>query len=175
MARGKYAKATPKRKRHVALLLCIAVLFTFAVSSTLAYIVTSTSSVHNQFLPASVTFTVDDNYRVTNTGNVNAYVRAAVVANWVDTQGNILTSGPADASSYLSFDTGWSESDGFYYYNSAITPTGDTSQTSPLVRVGNVPAGYELRVDVMVEIIQTAGMGAGSAQSAWAIASGNNS
>ena len=67
---------------------------------------------------------------VHNTGTTNAFIRAAVIANWVTIKdGNAIIVAPlntATAAGQCSFSgigTGWSlGSDGFYYYNKVIEP-----------------------------------------------------
>ena len=178
MSRGKYRRVTPKRHKQPILLLCLVALLVFAAGGTLAYLVVHTPSVENQFVPVKVKCSVGDDYTVTNTGDINAYVRAAVVVNWTDADGNIVHTAPAGASYTLSCNTtgGWSEDGSFYYYSNVVTPTGDTRVSAPVVTVtSNIPESYKLRVDVIAEAIQADGMGATSARQAWQIAASNNS
>ena len=174
MARGKYRRVPPKRHKRAALLLCLVALFVFAAGGTLAYLAVSTSSVENQFVPVEVKCSVGDDYKVTNTGDIDAYVRAAVVVNWTDADGNIVHTAPAGGSYSLSCNSAWNESGGFYYYGKVVTPTGDTKTTTPIVTISStIPTGYKLRVDVIAEAIQAEGIGAESAQAAWQIAAGS--
>ena len=66
------------------------------------------------------------NVTVKNTGTSNAYVRAAVIANWVDENGIIV----APCEPTFTPGTNWIEgSDGFYYYKNIILG-------------GHIPANY---------------------------------
>lgn len=174
MARGKYervAKHKNKQKRAILLLLSIAMSLTLAVGGTLAYIVTASGEVENRFEPGRVTSLVETDGKITNTGNVDAYIRAAVVVNWMDKDGNVYGIKP-DYS--ISVNSGWQASDGFYYYTAVVPASGTTSNAPVTVSVeGNAPSGdYELSIEILAEAIQADGMGAGSAQEAWAKAKG---
>ena len=75
---------------------CVCVL---AVSAgiTAAYFISTTETLVNEFDPSKVTCevveTFDGNVKkdvaIRNTGNVNAYIRASVLINWVDEQNSI--------------------------------------------------------------------------------------
>ena len=159
MARGKYervVKHRKKRKKVVSLLLSIALLLTLATGGTLAYIVTKSAMAQNQFVAGYVTSSVNNNGTVTNNGNVDAYIRAAVVVNWMDNDGNVYGIKP-DCS--VTTNTGWTEVDGFYYYTSPV-PSGNATTTAPAT-VGDPDAApssdYSLSIEIVAEAIQAEG------------------
>ena len=133
-------KRVMKTKKPVALV-AILVLLCCAVAGTVAYLVTSTGPVPNTFTPASVTTevveefngTTKSNVRIKNTGNIDAYIRVAVVANWIDKDGNVYGGAtPVAGKDYtLTPKTGENEnwfqgSDGYYYCKTAIESGSET-------------------------------------------------
>ena len=159
-------------KKTIALAVSIVLLLTLTVGGTLAYVVKQSATVRNLFQRSFVTSQVNENNCITNTGNVDAYIRAAVVVNFKTEDGSIYAIGPVEGPDYLlSPDENWTPSDGFYYYNGIVTP-GTSTQTAPAT-VTNL-SGKELWVEVVAEAIQAGGMGANSASAAWAAANAGN-
>ena len=147
-------------KKAVAFLVLTLVLAVAAVGSTLAYIIVKTNSLENQFTPPNVDIViVGDGIENTgdvieNTGDVPVYVRAAIVMNWVDENGNILSTAPVLDD--MTFNEGWVRgSDGFYYYTSALHPNEEANELIKNAKAPtNVPAGYKLRIQVLASAIQ---------------------
>ena len=96
---------------------------------------------------------------VVNTSNIDAYIRATVVINWVDDKGNIAAQKPEAGKDYtISYasNTGWwPGDDGFYYYSSPVAPwkttddkdlTGILINSCQLAEGAQVPDGYSLSV-----------------------------
>lgn len=120
------------------------------------------------FVPAVVSSTANEDYTVMNTGTVSAYVRAAVVLNWVNEEGDVAF-GEVPAVTY---GTDWEEIDGYVYYKGVLAK-GDT--TAPVIQtVSDMPApdGYTLQITVLTEAIQTEP--AGAVQNAWDMAYNND-
>ena len=159
MARGKYERVVKHRKKQkkvVSLLLSIALLLTLATGGTLAYIVTKSAMAQNQFVAGYVTSSVNNNGTVTNNGNVDAYIRAAVVVNWMDGSGNVYGIKPDYT---LTVNSGWVENGGFYYYTSAVAPDATTEAAPVTVTVnGTAPSSaYSLCIQIVAEAIQAGG------------------
>ena len=158
MAKGKYEKVLPrKQNRKAVLLLCLVLLLSVTVVGTLAYVIASTGSLQNLFVPSNIICTVDENGLVTNEGNVDAYIRAAVVVNWMDEAGNVYGIRP---NYTLTINNGWQEIGGFYYYTVPVASNAKT-QTAPVtVSVnGSAPASdYSLSIEVVAEAIQAQGV-----------------
>ena len=124
---------------------------------------------YHRLSPAHVTCTVNttgDVFSVTNTSDIDAYIRAAIVVNWVNREtGNVVGSVPAEYSYSLGIiesNEGWiSKSDGFYYYQPIVKPSGAKATTAPLITEITVtkdnPATYDLLVEVVAEAIQADG------------------
>ncbi|MBQ1955933.1 MAG: hypothetical protein II350_09390 [Clostridia bacterium] len=161
-----------KRKRLLLLTLSIALLLGVAGGATFAYLISNGGSVENSFLPGEVLCSVDDNFAVTNDGNVDAYIRAAVVVNWgnaagdingfapvqqiIDDQNSVVTSGDYE----LTLGDGWEKIGEYYYYKSVVPFEGAAEKTTPVVEVkqhGTAPDGFNLVVEVIAEAIQAEG------------------
>ena len=185
-------KRVMKTKKPVALV-AILVLLCCAVAGTVAYLVTSTGPVTNTFTPASVTTEVEETFdgttksdvRIKNTGNIDAYIRAAVIVNWADAQGNVSGT-PVKDSDYvmdLNIDTGtttnapWFKgSDGYYYCKTAVKSVKQDTKdcyTPVLIKScikatsAQAPAGYDLQVTILADGIQS--VPADAVQQAWGV------
>lgn len=174
------------RNRRYIFLLSILLLLTAAVGGTLAFLSVETLSVQNQFESAYVTCEVvvgeidttnvfqpvnsgnGDVIKIKNTGNVDAYIRTAIVVNWMDSAGNVLGTAPVETTSEKNGDYAftvntvkWNQdtSTGFYYYIDRVA-AGDTTQVLLNNITVNKPKGYdnyELSVEVIAEAIQADG------------------
>lgn len=182
MNNGKRVRAIDRKKIFLVTALVLALC---AVGGTIAWLATSSNSVTNTFTPAKVTNqivetrngTTKENVYVTNTGNTSAYVRAAIIINWVDQDNNIWIS-PEGAAYQMVLNTGsgadqWTEdktAEGtpVYYYNSVVPVGGSTEELITSVKETSAPVGYHLQVTIVSESIQATGLGATSAQDAWA-------
>ena len=175
-------KRVMKTKKPVALV-AILVLLCCAVAGTVAYLVTSTGPVTNTFTPASVTTevveefngTTKSNVRIKNTGNIDAYIRVAVVANWIDKDGNVYGGAtPVAGKDYtLTPKTGENENwfqgyDGYYFCKNAIESGSETPvliESCAKTTGAEVPEGYDLQVTILADGIQS--VPADAVQQAW--------
>lgn len=180
MKRGKYERISPKGKKtkRCALPLILALLvLSIGVGSTLAYIIAQTDDVANAFIPGEVKCAVNDDLTIKNTSNVKAYIRAMVVINWMDSEGNVYGTPPVCA---VTTNPGWSYDSvtGIYYYGGEVEPNATVPAPASISEVGANPDSsvYSLQIEVVAEAIQSEGMGAVSAQDAWvnALQSANN-
>ncbi len=165
------------RKAPVALV-AILVLLCCAVAGTVAFLVTKTDSVVNTFTPSKVTTYVEEefngqtksNVKIQNTGDIDAYIRVAVIVNWADASGNVYGEKPVEGTDYtisynktVQADGGqWIEgSDGYWYYTKPVAPsTEDNPQyTGVLIKScepgAQAPAGYDLQVTILADGIQS--------------------
>ena len=69
-------------KRKLAIIAMLISLIGVA-GTTLAFLMDSTDEITNTFVPAHVDSHVNDDYTVTNKGDIPAYLRASVTFNWV--------------------------------------------------------------------------------------------
>ena len=158
---------------------------TIAAVATVAYLWTKTPPVENTFDPVSVSCKVNEtfdgttksNVTVTNTGDISAYVRATVLAMWIDGDGNIHGgSTPVEGKDYTAVygDTRWVKgTDGYYYYTSPLSASGTTAELikslSPVSE--SIPDGCTLRVQVIASAIQAEP--AAAVTESWGVAVGN--
>ena len=155
-----------RMNRTAVLLIAIILLISTAVGSTVAFLATKTEPVENSFEYANVSCKVTQNcdtdgssiVQVKNTGTISAYIRAAVVANWIDVDGNIAASVPEGYSYDLTCSSGsWAQGkDGFFYYLLPVAP-GALTEGSLLTCTVACPEDpeYTLSVEVLTEAIQS--------------------
>ena len=156
-----------RMNRTAVLLIAIILLISTAVGSTVAFLATKTEPVENSFEYANVSCEVTQNcdtdgssiVQVKNTGTISAYIRAAVVANWIDADGrNIVASVPEGYSYDLTCSSGsWAQgNDGFFYYLLPVAP-GALTEGSLLTCTVTCPENpeYTLSVEVLAEAIQS--------------------
>ena len=159
-------KRVMKTKQPVALV-ALLVLLCCTVVGTLAYLVTSTDPVTNTFTPASVSTAVDETFKngvksdvkIQNTGNIDAYIRAAVIINWADGDGNVSAT-PVKTTDYTIKWTkeGWVEHGGYYYYTAPVAVgalTGQLFTGCELAKGVTPPEGYSLQVTILADGIQS--------------------
>ena len=154
-----------RMNRTAVLLIAIILLISTAVGSTVAFLATKTEPVENSFEYANVSCKVTQNcdtdgsiVQVKNTGTISAYIRAAVVANWIDVDGNIAASVPEGYSYDLTCSSGsWAQGkDGFFYYLLPVA-SGALTEGSLLTCTVACPETpeYTLSVEVLTEAIQS--------------------
>lgn len=158
-------------KKQLSLLISLLLLLTVSVGGTLAYIVTQTTPVKNTFTPAEVTCHITDTMNtsktektdayVTNTGDVDAYIRVALVFTWRDAEGNIAPVAVKASDYSLSLGSNWAEVNGYYYYKSAVEAgdkTEDLIESCKLAENVTAPVGYGLCVEILADAIQADGV-----------------
>ena len=120
MYNGSHAKANNKpriRMNKLAILfIAVVMLIGAVVGSTVAFLVTETAPVENKFTYASISTNIKENFdgetkkdvQVVNNGDTAAYIRATYVINWLDKDGNIVSSVPGDYDYQLELNIGLS-------------------------------------------------------------------
>ena len=160
-------KALFRNKKLAAVLLSLSLLLAASLGTTIAYLMANTDDTVNVFTPGEVQTEIEEdfdgevkeNVTVKNTGNVDAYLRAAIVVTWQDEEGNILASVPVLGTDYemtLGTDTGWFQAEDGYYYYSRPVPAGGKSgilieSCKPLVE----KEGCVLSVEILSSAIQS--------------------
>ena len=173
------------RKKGILLLAAAMLILVCGVGGTLAYLATQTGQVQNTFEPAyvrsEVQETIANNVKsdvtIKNTGNVSAYIRAAIVVTWKDAAGNTtLPEKPELGTDYTLTinESAWNKGDDGYYY--CKQPVASNTESAVLITeckpIKSYPDGRKLCVEVIGSAIQSEGMGATSAQEAFQKASG---
>lgn len=162
--RGKRARKRTLA-RPVLLALSLVLVLGLSVGGTLAYLVTSSGPVTNTFTPGEVKTEIEEqfkndvkeNVKVKNTGTVDAYIRAQIVINWVDGEGNIVAE-PGEGADYelLMGSSKWKKgADGFWYYTEKVEPDGKTENLINKCEVtAKADAGVGLQVTILSQAIQ---------------------
>lgn len=122
---SKNGSHAPKAK-STALIIAIVLILVMAVGGTVAYIVTHTEPVINQFTPTEAKITVEEKIlentktaitvKNESTG-VPVYIRVALVANAIDDNGTVT--GNAEVPEFA-LGTDWVKIGEYYYYTSAV-------------------------------------------------------
>ncbi len=166
-----------QRNKAMLLALSLVLLGALGVQGTLALLTTSTDALPNTFTPTKVPNQVVEtlengvkkDVKIQNTGNIDAYIRAAVVVNWVDEAGNVYAIAPKVNQDYeivFDLENGWFlGSDGFYYYSKSVKPKDLTSVLIASCQMASgaaQPEGYSLSVQIMGQSIQAKGGSVGT-------------
>lgn len=163
----KGSKPRVRMNRTAVLFMAIIMLIGAVVGSTVAYLITNTGPVENQFTYAGVSCEVTEEFKnnkkehvqVKNTGSTNAYIRATYVVNWVDSAtGNIVTSVPEEYRYDLKENPGgeWTKMGDYYYCLSPVAP-GKSTPGSLLTCKVTYPENpeYTLSVEILATAIQS--------------------
>ena len=174
------------RKKGILLLAAAMLILVCGVGSTLAYLATQTGQVQNTFEPAYVRSSVIEqgwndgnlvksNVTIKNTGNVSAYIRAAIVVTWKDAEGRTMPQVPGTDDYEMATGSEWTKVGDYYYYNKSVAA--DASTTNLIVTckpTKHYDDGRKLCVEVIGSAIQSEGMGATSAKDAFDKAASGN-
>ena len=171
MYHGKYEaqhlqhRRKRQSKKTGTLFLSLMLVATMMVGGTLAYLFTNTEPVENIFTPSYVSCSVTEsfdgttkrNVNVTNTGNIDAYIRVKLVTYRVNDKRQHI----GGTASLPTFTLGenWVSYDGYYYYTLPVAP-GDrpkTNLTDSMTLVGSYDDadGGKQVIEVMAEAIQS--------------------
>ena len=188
-AKHSGGKRTPRHGRRlgfgrqVLLLAALVVIAMGVVGGTVAYLVTKTDPVVNTFTPGVVSCKIDEtfdgtkksNVYVTNTGNTNAYIRAAIIVTWKDSSGNIAATVPVEGYDYnLKLNTNnWTHSGDYYYYKSSVEPNGTTEKLVESCTALKSNGDYTLSVEILADAIQSTPSNA--VESSWHVSISNGS
>lgn len=164
-------------KKLILLLTAVVLVLSVSVGITLAYLTDATESVTNTFTPTSAGVEVEDkvekgtkkDVKITNTGDIPVYVRVAVVANWC-VDGEIVAQWDDYATIASLAGTSWTRDGIYFYYNGVLQPDDDITLFASYTpeKGEGIPDKAELQMDIIAQVIQAEGMGATSAQDAFA-------
>lgn len=150
------------------LLLAALALALAAVGGSLAWLLDQPAAAENRFSPGRVPNTVEEdvengvknNVRIQNTGNVDAYIRAALVFTWVDDAGHVGSEQPQPGADF-SWDPvldGWKRgSDGYYYHLRPVAPGDFTGILFTGCQAGE-KKGFRLSVEILGQSVQAQGL-----------------
>ena len=129
---SKCSRRAPRRIRRkneaVSLLLSVMLIATIAIGGTLAWLSDKTDPVQNTFLPSYVSCAVTENFdgtdktevNVTNSGDIDAYIRVKLVSYRVNEAGQHI-GGTAEIPAFTP-GAGWVKHGDYYYYTAPVKP-----------------------------------------------------
>lgn len=167
-----FRKRSTKKRKNMALLVSLIVVLTIIVGGTIAYIYTKTEGIKNTFIPSTVTCNIEETFQnniksnvcITNTGETEAYIRAAILVNWMPKEENtsnvkkVSASKPVLGEDYLLVDDKndkWIMIGDYYYYKSPVAVDQSTSVLIKECKQLTEKEGYYLSVEILAEAIQS--------------------
>lgn len=174
----------PRRRNLKVILiasLCLC-LIACTVGGIYAYLMVKTDPISNEFVPAKVSCAVEEdfsdgvksNVTVRNTGNIDAYIRAVVVATFVSEDGKVLATAPKESVDYfIQWGTdGWTQGqDGYWYHTKPVKPEETTVLLIESAYELSVPDGYRLHLQILATGVQSDP--AIAVQEAWGVSVNN--
>ena len=171
MYHGKYEaqhlqhRRKRRSKKTGMLFLSLLLVATMVVGGTLAYLFTNTEPVKNIFTPSYVSCSVTEsfdgetksNVNVTNTGNIDAYIRVKLVTYRVNDKGYHI----GGTAKIPPFDpgAGWVENGDYYYYTKPVAPGANPAaaliNSIDLIGSYTDADGGKQVIEVMAEAIQS--------------------
>lgn len=158
--KGKYLSKITRPVRSWLLVGLLAVLLFASIAGTIAYMQVD-NHISNSFTVAKLTIELNEtfdrkeksNVTIGNTGDVPAYIRAAIVVNWKDADGNVISADESDYS--IRMGSEWIQgADGYWYCKKPI----DAGQLSPALIVNCKPtvvkADQHLSVEILIQGVQ---------------------
>ena len=174
MYHGKYEaqhlqhRRKRRSKKTGTLFLSLLLVATMVVGGTLAYLFTNTEPVENIFTPSYVSCSVTEefngtikrNVNVTNTGNIDAYIRVKLVTYRVNDKEQHI-GGTASLPTFT-LGANWVLYDCYYYYTLPVAPreSPKTNLTDSMTLIGSYTDadGGKQVIEVMAEAIQANGV-----------------
>lgn len=155
------------RGRLAMMVLSVVLLLALAVGGTLAWLSTKTTSVTNTFTPAEVTCEVEEKFdkttgvktkvNVTNTGNIDVYIRVKLVTYRTNDAGQHI--GGTAKLPVFTRGINWVEHGGYYYYTLPVAPgkepAANLADRMTLEKSYKDADGGKQALDVMAEAIQS--------------------
>ena len=166
-----------------ALILSVVCLLMAIAGGIYAFLFAETQPITNQFDPVVVTCAVEEAFDgnikrdvcIRNTGDIDAFIRAAVVINWVGADGKVLSTVPVAGTDYTVAwcEDGWVQSsDGFWYYRNAVASGDVTAVLIRQIAPVNAPEGFSLQVQILATAIQADPPAA--VENAWGVSANGN-
>ncbi|MBE6037804.1 MAG: hypothetical protein E7218_01205 [Anaerofustis stercorihominis] len=169
--------------KAISLMICLLMVVGVVVGGTVAFLMDASDEVENTFTPSEVTTDVvedTDSFEnegikkdvvIKNTGDTDAFIRAAIVVTWQDEQGNVYGQKPVPGTDYeilLNVDTKDKEdddnnswilgNDGFYYHKEAVAGNNDATEVlinSCTSKNTEPDSNYKLCVEILGSGIQS--------------------
>ena len=181
------------KKRLTVLLVSLSLVLAAGVGATLAYVFASTGDVVNTFTPSKVecavveknnnqettqvsageveNLTSKQEVRIKNTGDTEAYIRAAIIVTWKKSDGTVYAKSPVENEDYIMqlnlTSDGWVlGADGYYYYTKPVAAGATTGMLISSATAKTTTGEYSVSIEIVASAIQS-NLG-NDAQSAWA-------
>lgn len=162
-----------KASKPFALVAAVLLIATIGTGTTFAWLATKSDEAVNTFVPGTVTATIveefngntKNNVQVKNEGNIDVYIRVALVPTWEMKDGANWVVAPIPASLSdlnmslnLGGNTWFQGNDGYYYFKNKVVPQGYTDMLISSATVkgssAGAQAGYNMNLQVLAEAIQ---------------------
>ena len=167
------------KRKWIAIIIICAVVFAGTIGGVVAYMIKISQEKKGDFVPAAVSCTINEGFVnnqksdiiVTNTSNIDVYVRVRMVTYWLDTSGTVINKTATLPA--FTLDENWvkdAASDTYYYK----LPVATGAQTSNLLETALVLGsedGYRQVIDIFAEAIQA--NPAEAAQNSWGVTVSN--
>lgn len=165
-----------RKVKLIVLIVSIVLVISVVVGTTFAFLIDTTDSIENTFTPSDIATDIIEDFngeikkdvKIKNTGDIDAYIRAAVVICWKhESDGSVYGVLPVEGTDYdytidwsgTGPNGGWQQGiDGFYYH---LAPVAAGKETSVLftncqeLEGANKPEGYVLSVEIIASGIQS--------------------
>ena len=169
MYRGKrIKKLSHMSKRAVLLVLSLVMILSVSVGGTLAYLIAQSETRTNVFEPGEVTTTTEEkfdgilkeNVQISaEKSNIDTYIRAKIVVNWIEENGNVSALSPAIDTDYtISINNvDWTQKGDGFWYCKDVVKAGEKSPVlinscAPNENMG--PVNAQLQVTILSQAIQ---------------------
>lgn len=161
---GTYRKHSARSVKTLIVVLCAALIIGTAITGSVAWLVSESEIVKNEFTPGKVTTVIEENFdgeektdvKITNTGNVPAYIRVALVCAWVDEDGNVVALPASLNDCEITWGTGWfNASDNFYYCETPVQPGESTPVLINICVVSGEGHEYDFELRILASAVQT--------------------
>lgn len=156
-------------KKSLILLASLLLAVCLTVGGTLAFLVATDGPMPNTFTPSQVTTSVTEKtaggvkseVKIQNTGDTEAYIRAAIIVTWQNDKGEVYGKAPVAGSDYT---VTWGSSkwdrettDGFYYYADPVAAGASTEALIASIQPGAAcpDSDYKLNVEIIGSGIQS--------------------
>ncbi len=157
-------------KKKSIVLVALILIFTMSAGGSLAWLVSHGGAVTNSFTHAYVATEIDETLnmtsktkvRVKNTGDIDAYIRATYVVNWVNAEGQINASAPVAGKDYtvtLNKEDWEQGADGYWYCKTRVGAGDYTPELIKSISPADTtpPAGCTFQVTILADGIQADG------------------
>ena len=162
MNNGRHTKKTAPRssRRGVAAIAATVLLLTLVVGGTIAFLMDKTDPVQNIFEPTDVTCyvaesfdgTTKSNVRIQNTGTTPAYIRVAIVVNYLNADNHVCAN---HGEVTFTPNSPWAVGeDGYYYWPDPVNPAEYTGNLFDSLTLKEGEDGCRMQVEFVASAIQ---------------------